>query len=1425
MAPPTDKPKYSQRRAHRRPWSGASAQPVRSFLRLLVSVIVLGAGLGVTVAPPASEAAGGYDAATVIGQYDNDGAASYTQGFVQGQQNLDNPIATAYDPTSNSLFVTTYASSVLVFYVNPTTKAVDRQPYAILGQPDFNTTGDTTSSTTMSNPVGISIDVPGRRLFVSEYNNNRVLIFNISTVTNGMAASNVLGQSTMGASATGNGQAGLNRPFQTAYDTDTSLLYVTDSVNHRVMVWDLSGSVTNGMNATYVLGQPNFSTYSSGLTSQKMNTPQGISLNTNTNRLYVSEKFNNRVSIFNIASTSTNQTAINVLGQPNLTSNTGSTAQNRLNNPEQSTLDIGRNRLFVTDASDRVLVWNLATTTDGMNATYVLGQANFTSSGDQLNQNGFTSAIGMAFDEVNDRLYVADRSVHRVMVFDGNITASNPAAINLLGHVGDNGAPNYTNSSSTTNVTTWGMYQPTGVTIDSVNHRMFVSDRSNNRVLVYNLDSDDNLVDRFADYVLGQPNMNSTSSAATQSGLNIPRGLAFQPSTNRLFVADQVNNRIMVWDVSSLSNGKNAAYVLGQSTWTGSASGSTQATLFSPSGIALDPTGNRLYVGDIGNSRVMIWDISTLANGKNAANVLGQTNFTNTAGGSSNGKFSVPSTLAFDTSTSRLFVMEESNRRIQVFDLTSITDGETSTNVLGQPNYATTSTGLTNAKLGDTPYGLAIDVTGQRLFVSDFSNNRVLVFNVSGTLTNGVAATRVFGQADFTTATAETTRDSTYMPAGVFFHPTQKKIYVPQWGNHRISVFETDVTITTASLSNATNGNAYSQSITSTNSNGTKAYALSSGSLPPGLSMSTAGVITGTPSGASGTYNFTVQATLTSGIHSLTATKALSIAMTNQSPNAPTGLNQTKTDGTSIPGTTLYTFDTGEEGWYASGDPDNNFTYSTAQQRNGAGSLRFGMTGGRQDTWVTDGQWDDTRDMSAAGQTFSTWVYLPAGNTGTNWEAMIEVYDVDSNDHGGASTLLTAGQWNLISVTPEPDVVKAMRAIAVYVWAGDWNATGTNYVYIDDVQQGNGAWTNESSVRFTADVSDPDASDTLQLCVEVKPIGTAFNGTDTCNVGAAYSGTPLAAVNTIGGLANNTHYHWRARTRDAAGTTSAWVAYGSNKDTVTASTDFAVDTTAPVATWARDGAAYGVDANLNDGSLNSLSLNGEVSVDNQSGVARIEYSFGTTPGATDIRAWTWSSKNSPVTDQNLTLRTGQTYYGNVRLVDVAGNVSNVVSSNGQSVAPTLTFGTSANEITFDVMNSTNSFAPDPQPLTVTTSTNAYAGYVIHQYANSLLTSGSDTVANYSGTYASPSLWAGTGFGYTSNDTSIQSAGNKFAGASRFAAPSMVPPGDVVADHTATVSGAPISNEQFVLTYKVVSSGTQPAGRYSTTLVLGATATF
>jgi hypothetical protein len=133
-----------------------------------------------------------------------------------------------------------------------------------------------------------------------------------------------------------------------------------------------------------------------------------------------------------------------------------------------------------------------------------------------------------------------------------------------------------------------------------------------------------------------------------------------------------------------------------------------------------------------------------------------------------------------------------------------------------------------------------------------------------------------------------------------------------------------------------------------------------------------------------------------------------------------------------------------------------------------------------------------------------------------------------------------------------------------------------------------GDYTNETTVRFEADVSDQNTADILRLCVEVQPVGVPFTDTATaCGATVAYGGSALQAEVSVASLTNGNRYHWQAYVEDAVGATSAWVSFGGNSET---ESDFWVDTD-PIPTIVYDGSTVGVDIDFNNGNLDTVSAN------------------------------------------------------------------------------------------------------------------------------------------------------------------------------------------------------------------------------------------
>ncbi|MFN0080499.1 MAG: cellulase family glycosylhydrolase [Prosthecobacter sp.] len=106
--------------------------------------------------------------------------------------------------------------------------------------------------------------------------------------------------------------------------------------------------------------------------------------------------------------------------------------------------------------------------------------------------------------------------------------------------------------------------------------------------------------------------------------------------------------------------------------------------------------------------------------------------------------------------------------------------------------------------------------------------------------------------------------------------------------------------ITTSALPGGSVGAAYSQTLAATGGTGPYAWSVSGGALPGSTTLSTAGVLSGTPVSA-GTANFTVRVT-DSSASAKTATKALSIAVTTPPTISINDVSVTLTGSASLTG-------------------------------------------------------------------------------------------------------------------------------------------------------------------------------------------------------------------------------------------------------------------------------------------------------------------------------------------------------------------------------------------------------------------------------------------------------------------------------------------------------------------------------------------
>jgi DNA-binding beta-propeller fold protein YncE len=716
------------------------------------------------------------------------GAGVYTQGAPYNSVSLDGlngPYDVAVDTTNHRLFVADSSSHrILEYDLDSSNVLVNHSADRVIGQADFSSNGTATAINRLNLPTGLDYAPSLNYLFVADYTNNRVLVFDVAVLTNGENAINVLGQSLFTTAGAATSINGLYGPMGLDLESSTSRLFVSDFVNNRVLLFNVA-SISDGENAVNVLGQSNFTAGTANVTINGLSAPKGVVSNRN-GKLFVADSYNHRVMIYDIAAITDGENAINVLGQSDFTTGTGAVTQSQLNNPHGLSFDTSTNRLFVSDYwAARVLVFDMAAITDGEDAVNVLGQSTYTSFTAATTRNGMYFPMGVDFDPGANRLFVADNFNTRVTMFDVSTTTitNGENAENVAGQTDGAGNVVYTTARGYDGAPLKGFEYPYDVAVDTVSHRLFVTDYYGNRVLVYDLDSSNTLVDRTFDHVLGQTDGGLIRLETIQSSIANPAGVVFDPPTNQLFVSAYGQNRVMVFDVASITDGENASYVLGQANFTASSAATSQAGLRNPMGLTLN--ANLLYVADALNARVMIFNVASISNGENAVNVLGEADFTSFAPAAAQNRTFYPYGVHHDRGT-RLFVSDTGNNRVLVFDTASLSDGENAVNVLGQTTFTTNTPDVTQSSM-NTPFSVASDTSTSRIFVSDFFNSRVLVFDVA-VLTDGENAINVLGQSNFTANTPAVTQGGMVFPAGLKFEAGMNRLYISDMYNNRALV-------------------------------------------------------------------------------------------------------------------------------------------------------------------------------------------------------------------------------------------------------------------------------------------------------------------------------------------------------------------------------------------------------------------------------------------------------------------------------------------------------------------------------------------------------------------------------------------------------------------------------------------------------------
>jgi len=304
------------------------------------------------------------------------------------------PHAIAVDSSGN-LYVVDWNTCRVLMFTPPFTNNMNAS--VVFGQANFTTTGCGTSASKFGTVLAIAVDGDGD-LWVAD-DGSRIVEF-VPPFSNGMSATLVIGQANL--TSEGCNQR-LAAPTASTicvargitFDSSSNL-WVSDTDNNRVL--EFKPPFSNGMAASLELGQPAGAT---AFTSNAANNG-GISASTLYHtlqpgfdaygNLWVSDGDNSRVLEFK-PPFSNGMAATLELGQPSgasaFTSSGGNLTQYGIGYPHGISFDSSGSIYVVDESYNRVMIFN-PPFSNGMNATTVLGQADFTH--DSGNQGGSVGA-------------------------------------------------------------------------------------------------------------------------------------------------------------------------------------------------------------------------------------------------------------------------------------------------------------------------------------------------------------------------------------------------------------------------------------------------------------------------------------------------------------------------------------------------------------------------------------------------------------------------------------------------------------------------------------------------------------------------------------------------------------------------------------------------------------------------------------------------------------------------------------------------------------------------------------------------------------------------------------------------------------------------------------------------------------------------
>ncbi len=681
------------------------------------------------------------------------GAGLYAgDGGAAASARLNAPVGIAIDSAGNIYVADDFNNCIRK--VNAATGIIS----TIAGSPAGGYSGDGGSAkqAQLQQPQGVAVDASGN-VYIADTGNNRIREIIAAT---GMIAT-IAGDGTAGYSGDGwyATSAELNSPSAVAVDASGSV-YISDANNSVIR----KVSVSTAYISTFA-GNGNFGFAGDGSAAitAELNYPAAVALDSSGN-LYIVDLGNGRIREVNaltgVINTVAGTTSTGYNGDNILATNA------ELNTPEGVWVDSSKN-IYIADAGNNRI--RKVTASSGLISTIAgTGSQNFSGDGGQATNAGLNFPADVLTDASNN-VYIADSNDNRIR----KVTAS---VINTYA-----GSTSYAGNGAA--ATSALIAYPAGVRVDASGN-LYIVDTGNQ--VIRKVLASTGVISTVAGN--GTAGYSGDGGAATSAQMYSPEDVAIDSSGN-LYIADTLNSCIRKVTVTATPAsittiaGKCGISTFDNDLQAGDNGPATSATLWYPSGVALDSAGN-LYIADSDNAVVRKVSNATGTPGNitrfaGTYNYSGSCSFGGDGSAATSASLCSPYGVAFD-SAGNLYISDSENSDIREV-LASNGNIQSVAGTAQTVGFSGDGGPATSAVL-NIPEGIALDKTGN-LYISDNGNNNVRKVSLSG---NGdISTVAGDGSSGFYGDGAAAVGAELFWPAGIAVDASGN-LYIADTNNNRV---------------------------------------------------------------------------------------------------------------------------------------------------------------------------------------------------------------------------------------------------------------------------------------------------------------------------------------------------------------------------------------------------------------------------------------------------------------------------------------------------------------------------------------------------------------------------------------------------------------------------------------------------------------